>query len=145
MAKEETTEALIEQRYAEFQELQQQVEQLRQQEQLLQEHIVDLDLSLEGLREVEHTAPDTEMLAPLANGIFVTASLKENKHVLVNVGTDTVVEKPIADARQLLEEQKRELLEQLVTVETVLAEFEQQALRAYKEVQHHVRKTEGKA
>lgn len=145
MAKEETTEALIEQRYAEFQELQQQVEQLRQQEQLLQEHIVDLDLSLEGLREVERTAPDTEMLAPLANGIFVTASLKENKHVLVNVGTDTVVEKPIADARQLLEEQKRELLEQLVTVETVLAEFEQQALRAYKEVQHHVRKTEGKA
>lgn len=145
MSPEETAKAIIEQKYAEFQELQQQVEQLRQQEQLLQEHIVDLDTSLEGLREVERTAPDTELLAPLANGIFVTASLKENAHVLVNVGTDTVVEKPIAEARQLLEEQKRELLEQLVTVEAVLAEFEQQALRAYKEVQHHVRKTERKA
>ncbi len=142
---QQTTEAIIEQKYAEFQQLQQQAEQLQQQAHLVREQVIELDTSLDGLRELEKTAIATEILAPLANGIFVSASLKENKNVLVNVGADTVVEKPVPDARQLLEEQKRELLEQLVALETVQAEFEQQAVKAYKEVEKHVQQAERKA
>ncbi|MDP3640593.1 MAG: prefoldin subunit alpha [Nanoarchaeota archaeon] len=145
MFHQQITEAIIEQKYAEFQQLQQQAEQLQQQAHLMQEQIIELDTSLDGLRELEKTALATEILAPLANGIFVTASLTENKHVLVNVGADTVVEKPVPAARQLLEDQKRELLEQFVALQTVQAEFEQQAVKAYKEVEKHVRQAERKA
>jgi len=52
-------------------------------------------------------------LAPIINGIFVKAELKDNQNLLINVGADTVVEKTVSQAVELLKERQKETLEKV--------------------------------
>jgi prefoldin alpha subunit len=131
MAQEED----MQQKYMQFQFLQQQMEEINQHLELLNQNLAELDISINAVKEIENTKPDTEILAPIANGIFLKAELKDNQKMIVNVGSDITVEKTPQQVVVLLEEQKNMIIQKMSETEVLSQELNKQAMKIFEEVQ----------
>lgn len=69
----------------------------------------ELENTREGLKEYEKLKGDEEILAPVAQGIFVKAKITNSKKVTVNVGNNVMAVKTIPGALKLLEKQEEEM------------------------------------
>ena len=101
----------IQQKYEEFQHLDQHIKQLQQQATLIDAQLTELrriDQSLDELKEIQL---DTEMFVPIGSGIFMKAALKETKELLVNIGSNVIVKKEAEEAKTMLQNQIKELNE----------------------------------
>jgi prefoldin alpha subunit len=134
-----TNEEQIQQKYMQFQTLQQQLEQISQHLELLNQQNVDLDISINAVQELSKTNVDNEFLAPIADGVFLKGELKDNQKLIVNVGSDTTVEKSIPEVIKLLEEQKGELSKRMVEADAMMQEMSMQAMQLYQEVEEGVK------
>ena len=123
------------QNYMQFQMLQQQIEQASQQLEAINQAAQEIDISQEALQQLEKTKVDTEVLATICPGIFVKANLKENQKLIVNVGSNTTVEKTVEQVVGMLEEQKKEMQAQAIKADTMLQQLTQQAMKLYEEIQ----------
>jgi len=85
------------------------------------------------MTELQKTTVNTEILAPIANGIFFKAELKDNQKLTINVGSEVAVEKTIPEVIRLLEEQKEKITEHIAEAETVLQQLHEQGRRLYPE------------
>ncbi len=126
-------EKQIEDKYMQLQLLQQQVEQITEYVEQLQIQNQELNISLEALTELQKTTLNTEILAPIANGIFFKAELKDNKKLTINVGSEAAVEKTIPEVIKLLEEQKEKITENIAEAESVLQQLHEQGRKLYQE------------
>ena len=126
-------ETIFEEKYRQLQQLQQQVEQLTEYVERMQGQQKELDASIEALSELQKTKINTEILAPIANGIFLKAELKDNQKLVVNVGAEVTVEKNIPEVLNLLAEQKEKIAENISEAETVLQELYEQGKRLYQQ------------
>ncbi len=124
-------EKQMEDKYMQLQLLQQQVEQITEYVEQLQMQDRELDISLEALTELQKTTINTEILAPIANGIFFKAELKDNQKLTINVGSEVAVEKTIPEVIKLLEEQKEKITENIAEAETVLQQLHEQGRKLY--------------
>src|SRR3989338_1918032 len=122
-----------EEKYMQLQMLQQQAEQITDYVEKLQMQQKELETSIEALTELQKTKVNTEILAPIANGVFLKAELKDNQNLVVNVGAEVTVEKTIAEVLRLLEEQKGKITENLAEAESVLRELQEHGHRLYQE------------
>jgi len=104
----ETQEGL-QKKYMEMQMLGQQLQQIGQQLEMLDNNLQELYNTKEALDDIAKTEVEEEILAPVAGGIFIQGKLTDNKDVLVNAGTGTVVKKSIADAKVLVDNQVKEI------------------------------------
>ena len=118
--------------------LQQQMQQIHQHVDLLSQQNADLDISKKALEEIGKTELDNDIFAPVANGIFVKAALKDNQKLLINVGSNTTVEKTIPEAISLLTSQQTQIVERVAEAEKVLQEMNNQAMKIFEEVQENV-------
>jgi len=134
MGNSQVTPAELEQ----FQLLNEQAEQLNQYKEMLSQQLSEIELSISSLNEINNIPENAGMLAPVANGIFINASLKDNSKVMVNVGANTVVEKSIPEAIKLLENEKKGLAERLNEAETVLSQLNSQLSTIYGEAENNV-------
>lgn len=100
--------------------LQQHLEQIAEHQELLKQQVLELEQTEETLRELSKTTLENEILAPVANGIFIKSHLLDNKNVLVNMGAEVVCEKSIPDVLALLASQKTYLREKLEEVQELL-------------------------
>lgn len=57
---------------------------------------------------------DEEILAPVANGIFIKAKIVDSKKLKVNVGHGVVLEKTIPQTIELLNKQEQEIKESVM-------------------------------
>ena len=133
----------IQQKYMQFQTLQQQMQQINEHVELLNQQNADLDISKNALEELGKTAVDNEILAPIANGIFFKATLKDNQKLVLNVGSNTTVEKTIPEAVNLLTKQQQEIIERIAEAEKILQEMNAQAMKIYEDVEQSVQQAQG--
>lgn len=124
-----------EEKYMQLQLLQQQVEQITDYAEKLQGQHKELDTSIEALSELQKTNVNTEILAPIANGIFLKAELKDNQILVVNVGAGVTVEKTIPEVLKLLEEQKEKITENLSEAEGILQQLHEHGRKLYQETE----------
>ena len=99
----------LQQRYLEFQLIEQQSRQIEKQLQVLENQLVEItsvQLSLDDLKEAKI---GSEIMVPVSNGIFVKGELKENRELLVNVGSNTVVVKTVEETKELIGKQQTEI------------------------------------
>ena len=89
--------------------------------------LMEIDYLKHSLDELGSTKENTEILAPISNGIFAKARLKKNNKLLVNVGNGVVVEKTIVETKELLDERiaemseaREKLMEQMQKIENHL-------------------------
>lgn len=122
-----------EENYMQLQLLQQQADQITNYVEKLQMQLKELDNSVEALTELQKTKVNTEILASVANGVFLKAELKDNQKLIVNVGSEVTVEKTIFEVIKLLEEQKGKITENLMEAESVLRELQEHGRRLYQE------------
>jgi prefoldin alpha subunit len=124
----------IQQKYMQFKALQQQLQQIQEYQEALHTQQQELENSINGIRELAKVTVETEILAPIANGIFVKTKLKDNQQLIVNVGANVTVEKSLPEVINLLEQQNKELQEKIPMAEAVLQELQGQIQRAYEEL-----------
>lgn len=108
LIKEELQTALQE-KYMEYQMLEEQLKQVQEQIQTLHKQKEDLHSLQDAVHKIAETKEQTELFVPVSSGIFVKAEIKENKEFLVNVGNNVVVPKSIPDTIALIQKQKKEL------------------------------------
>lgn len=129
------SEEEIQQKYTQFKAIQEQIEQISQQTEWLNQQNAELDISKRALEELEKTKTQTEILAPIANGVFIRTTLQDNEKLIVNIGANTTVEKTVPEVIKIMEEQKRQATLNLIEAEAVMQELQQQAMKIYQEVE----------
>ncbi len=135
MSKTKNNEEELQQKYLQFQLIQQQLEQVNEHLQMLNQQTAELDISINAVTELSQTEVNNEILAPIANGIFLKAKLTDNKKFIVNVGSDTTVEKTVPGVIKLLEEQKKQVYQQLIEADTIMQELSSQAQNIYQQIE----------
>jgi len=134
-----SSKAEIEEKLQYFQMMQQQLEQLTAHVEMLQQHMVELDESRSAIADLQTVELQSELLAPIANGIFVKGLITNTDTLLVNVGMGAVVEKSVADVITLLDTQKRDLMLRIGEAQEVVEQLTQQSMKLYGEVEQYVR------
>ena len=132
-------EEQIQQKYMQFQAMQQQLEQISQHLELLNQQNDELDISINAVKELGNTKVDNELLAPIADGIFFKGVLKDNQKLSVNVGSDTTVEKTVPEVVKLLEEQKKDVSKRMIEVDAMMQDMSLQAMQLYQEVEEEAK------
>ena len=69
----------------EFKLVEQKLSQLQQQLEQVTQQVSDVEQTIENINELKNVAPGTEILVPVASGIFVNASIRNTNDLLVNV------------------------------------------------------------
>lgn len=105
--------------------------------QYFQKMMEELENNLQGIerlkqdiQELQNFKGDEDILAPVANGIFIEAKLKNKDKLKVNVGNGVVVEKSITETIHLLEKQEEEIRKTITQVDAKLSELYNDAEKA---------------
>ena len=125
-----------------FQQLQQKIEQVTEHVEMLNHHNMELEESKKAVAKLGISKEGSEVFAPIANGIFIKARLNDSTKLLVNVGSNTVIEKTIEEVIDLLSEQERDLAKNTAEAQEFLQQLQLQGRLIYKEVEHYVQRTE---
>jgi len=107
-------------KYVELQLLNEQASQLQQRINLISNQIQqlkDISINLEGFGKLKE---DSEILFSLGPGIYTKGILKDN-NLLVNIGSDIIVNKSVPDTIKTIEVQINELQEALVESESIFS------------------------
>jgi prefoldin alpha subunit len=132
----------MQQKYVQFQALHQQIEQIQDQAAQINQRHHELAASKEALQGIRDSKERAEILAPVANGIFMKVHLQDKQNLLVNVGANTVVEKSVPEVIKLLETQEQELTMKMIESQSFMEELQQKAVKLYEEIEN-VRETKG--
>jgi len=75
----------------------------------LEKHIHDISKLDENLDSISKVKPENETLMALGSGIFMKGILKDNKKLIMNVGSGVCVEKTVEEARETVKKQLNEV------------------------------------
>jgi len=95
--------------YMELQGIEQQMGQIQGQLQVVDQQVIELQNTKVAVQDLKHADISSNLWAPISQGIFVQAELKDNKKLLVNVGSDILVKKKISETKELLDSQIEEI------------------------------------
>lgn len=102
-----------------------QAEMLNQQVETLKATIADMEIAQETLATIKgKESPET--MVPIGAGSFLITEIKNTEEVIVGLGSGAAVKKNIDDARESIEEQKKELeniMQKMVSDLTQISQF----------------------
>ena len=113
--------------YLELQLLDEQIKQVQKHLITLDEQLIELNNTLQALDDFNKIIVGTNILVSLSPGIFTKAELKDNKELLVNVGSNIIVKKNVAETKELL---KKRLDSIKKYRDLILAEMQKMSLQA---------------
>ena len=119
-----------------FQAIQQQLEQINEHLETLMQQNSEVEISINAIKEIGKTEVNNDILALVANGIFIKAKLLDNQKLIVNVGSDTTVEKTVPEVVKLLEEQQKQMNKKMVEADSMMQELSSQAMKMYQEIEN---------
>jgi prefoldin alpha subunit len=91
-----------------YQILHNHVEQLRQQAMILEKDFIEIDGTIQAVEALSAGKTDHETFVPLGSGCYGYGKISNSKKFLVNVGAGIVVDKTFKDAKEFLENRKKE-------------------------------------
>ena len=135
MAKVSEQEQNWQEMYYTFQALQKQIENITEHLHLLEQQMHEIDISTKAIESLHETKLKTEILSPIANGIFVKSSLQDNDTFIVNVGANTTVERNHTQVIDLLGKQKKEITIKIQEAHEILEKLQNEAVDIYQKVE----------
>ncbi len=117
-----------------LQVIEQQMKETQRHIKTLQSQQEDLLGSIQAMHDITNVAVGSEILVPITNGIFVKGTLHEKENVIVNIGAQTAVTKTVAEARELLEQQYKEVEQVVIQLTRDLQELYGQAQQVEQEL-----------
>ena len=139
----EEKEKKLQKLYMQFQVLEQHIKQMQQQAAALNAQLLDLISTMHSLDDLKNVKPGTEILVPISSGIYAKGEIKDNNHLIVNVGANTTVSKNLDDTKKIIEKQAEEMKElqkqaleelQILTNQAAIIEKEMNNLASDKNV-----------
>lgn len=94
--------------YNEYMQLVQQFQQLQQNINSLEKHMVDLNELGNSIDNMKEVKTGSETLIPMGSGIFVIGEVKDNTKAIMNVGANVCVEKSLDEVKESIEKQLNE-------------------------------------
>ncbi|MFC1728630.1 prefoldin subunit alpha [Nanoarchaeota archaeon] len=114
-----------------------QMAQMQKQLQQIDGNLMEVEFIKNSLDELKKSKKESELLAPIAGGIFVKTTLKENDELAVNVGGGVVVNKSVEQTKKLLQDQlgeisktRKDLLTNLETMGKKAASLEKDLVKS---------------
>lgn len=102
-------EKQLQQKYVQMQVLDHQIKHAQKQIQLIEQQSMELIVAMQALEEIKTAKPGSELLIPLASGIFAKAELKDNSGLILNIGANTAVVKDIPSTMKIIDKQMKEM------------------------------------
>jgi prefoldin alpha subunit len=109
MTEEKKKEKELQEKFVEFQVVQQQIGQVQKQIQQLAAQKAEVENVQQSVSDLKEVKEGNEMLAPVCSGIFVKANMKNSDELLVNVGNNVVVKRNTEQVKEMLETQSSEI------------------------------------
>lgn len=125
----------LQEKYIELQILDQTIKQIQQQLSILDQQLFELQRLNENLEEISKVNLNSDILTPLGAGVFIKTQLKENQEVFMNVGSNVITKKTIAETKKIIEEELQKIkitilqMEQEITQATINATNIQQEIK----------------
>jgi len=113
-----------------------QLEELNRQSALLQNKIAELMILESALLDLQKTKSKTKIFSALGSGIYVAAEILNTDSVLINVGANVFVKKPIEEAIFLIKDQRSQTESLFVELEKTAQNLQQQILKLQKDLQN---------
>jgi prefoldin alpha subunit len=110
-------------KYQEMQVLEYQAKQLQKIIENIDAQLLEMHNTAEALKEFEKLKINDEILFPVANGIFAKGKLTDNKLLNINIGSDVIVEKSVANTVSMMETQAKEIENYRIEVMSQLQKF----------------------
>jgi len=126
----------LQQKYMQFQVLQQQMTQLQQYLQSIETDMQKVAIMKQGLSDLEKTKKGTKILASLNPGMFTHATLENNDEIIINVGANIAVKKSLKEAKDIVNNQEKQLGEIHGNYAKDLDNITKQFLDIQKEIQN---------
>lgn len=101
----------LQEKYVEFQMVDQQIKSLREQIESLEGQLGELQKLKLSLDSLETMKTDSESFVPLSSGVYLKGKITDNSVLLMNVGAGVMVEKPLKEGKEIVETQINELIE----------------------------------
>jgi prefoldin alpha subunit len=92
-----------------YQILQRRLQELLEQNSLLERKLMEIDTTKNGLEYLKKTGKSNEVMIPLGSGCFIYGSTENVKKVLINTGSNVIIEKGIGEALQFLKKQEEDV------------------------------------
>ena len=138
MAQKTLTEEQVKAKFQEFQILQKHIEHLSEQAEAMSQQHMELEISKAAVQEIGNATVNQELLAPVANGIFIKGELKDTQKLVVNVGSDVTVERTVDEVVVLLEEQERKIMAKMGEAQEILEQLQAQAMALFEQIKDYV-------
>lgn len=111
-------------KYALYQQLRAEVDARLKQRDLVANTINEISLTINAIDDIKNVDEGKEILVPLGSGAFVAATLKDNKKMLLDLGSDTYTRKPLHEGAENLKGRNEELQKAMVSINMELASIE---------------------
>lgn len=98
----------LQQKLIELQLLEQQTKEAQQYQQILTQKLMELNRLKDSLADLENSKINKQLFSQLGPRVFIKSELKDNKNVLVDVGSDIVVEKSVEDTIEIISQESNE-------------------------------------
>lgn len=118
-----------------LQSYQETIETLEQQRQFVEASIEDRRQAIQALEELKDRDEPGNLIVPVGGSQFLYADVEETDKVLSSVGSDVVVEEPIAKAIERSEERIEELEEAVEQISDRVDEITEEAEKLQEQVQ----------
>jgi prefoldin alpha subunit len=109
--------------YQQMQMLDYQVKQLQKIIEGIDAQLVEISSTIDALGDFEKLSNNEEVLFPVANGIFAKGKLTDSKMLRINIGSNVVVEKSVADTIKMMHGQARDIEDYKIEVVSQLQKF----------------------
>ncbi|WP_342305261.1 prefoldin subunit alpha [Methanolobus sp. ZRKC5] len=107
-------------------EFQKRAEMLQQQVGMVQMSMEDCNRALTTIDELGNVSKGSEMMFPIGSGSFVYANIDHTDKAVVDIGAGLSVERPIADAKEILQRRRERLTTALDNMNNALLQLGQQ-------------------
>ncbi len=138
MTQKMLTEEEVKQKFMEFQILQKHMEHLSEQAEAMSQQQMELEISKNAVQEIGKATINQELLAPVANGIFIKGELKDTTKLIVNVGSNVTVERTVDEVLVLLEEQEQKIMAKMAEAQEILEQLQAQAMALFEQIKDYV-------
>lgn len=140
MGEESALRSRLQEKFIQMEYLKGQAEQVQQQAMMLANSIGELQAARAAIKSIREVGEGSEIMVPLGAGAYITAILKKNDEVLMNLGADVLADKRVEDALVMVESQIAKLEEAHERMAAGLSEINQGLQTLAPEVQSLTKK-----
>ncbi|MBN2042220.1 MAG: prefoldin subunit alpha [Candidatus Aenigmarchaeota archaeon] len=114
----------ITEKYVMLQIFQQNIEALKNQQDMIEKQFLETKSTLNALEEMKTIGNDNEVLIPLGSGCFAKGKITGRESLLTGIGAGVISDKKTADVKKILDERSEEIEK---VMEEIQAQIEQMA------------------